>query len=103
MLEGLAGNKLKTLALACLEAIRLAWQELEEKGTPADKFLAEFYRSNHKYGSRDRHAITSCVFAFFRWKGCLEKLFDIDRDNIPGDAIAAALAADEPSCLVFPF
>ena len=30
MLEGLAGNKLKTLALACLEAIRLAWQELEE-------------------------------------------------------------------------
>lgn len=103
MLEGLAGNKLKTLALACLEAIRLAWHELEEKGTPADKFLSEFYRANHKYGSRDRHAITSSVFAFFRWKGCLEKLFEIDRENIPGPALAAALAADEPSCPVFPF
>ena len=103
MLEGLAGNKLKTLASACLEAIRLSWHELEEKGTPADKFLAEFYRANHKYGSRDRHAITSSVFAFFRWKGCLEKLFDIDMENIPGPALSAALAADEPSCPVFPF
>ena len=103
MLEGLAGNKLKTLALACQEAVRLSWHELEEKGTPADKFLAEFYRANHKYGSRDRHAITSCVFAFFRWKGCLERLFDIDRENIPGPALSAALAADEPSCAVFPF
>ena len=103
MLEGLAGNKLKTLALACLEAIRLAWHDLEEKGTPADKFLADFFRANHKYGSRDRHAITSSVFAFFRWKGCLEKLFDIDRENIPGPALSAALAADDPSCPVFPF
>ena len=103
MLEGLAGNKLKTLALACQEAVRLSWHELEEKGTPADKFLAEFYRANHKYGSRDRHAITSCVFAFFRWKGCLDRLFDIDRENIPGPALSAALAADEPSCAVFPF
>ena len=68
MLEGLAGNKLKSLALSCLEAIRLSWHELEEKGTPADKFLSEFYRANHKYGSRDRHAITSSVFAFFRRK-----------------------------------
>ena len=103
MLEGLAGNKLKTLASACLEAIRLAWTALEEKGTPADKFLAEFFRANHKYGSRDRRAITSSVFAFFRWKGCLEKLFEIDRENIPGAALSAALAADEPSCPVFPF
>ena len=47
MLEGLAGNKLKTLALACLEAIRLAWRDLEEKGTPADRFLADFFRANH--------------------------------------------------------
>ena len=103
MLEGLAGNKLKTLATACLDAIRLAWQDLEEKGTPADKFLSEFFRANHKYGSRDRRAITSSVFAFFRWKGCLEKLFDISRENIPGLALSAALAADEPSCPVFPF
>ena len=103
MLEGLAGNKLKTLASSCLEAIRLAWHELEEKGTPADKFLSEYYRANHKFGSRDRHAITSSVFAFFRWKGCLEKLFDIDMENIPGLALSAALAADEPSCPVFPF
>ena len=103
MLEGLAGNKLKTLASACLETIRLAWHDLEEKGTPADKFLAEYFRANHKYGSRDRHAITCSVFAFFRWKGCLEKLFDIDRENIPGPALSAALAADDPSCPVFPF
>ena len=103
MLEGLAGNKLKTLAMSCLEAIRLSWKELEEKGTPADKFLSEYYRANHKFGSRDRHAITSSVFAFFRWKGCLEKLFEIDRENIPGPALSAALAADEPSCPVFPF
>ena len=103
MLEGLAGNKLKTLATACLDAIRLAWRDLEEKGMPADKFLSEFFRTNHKYGSRDRRAITSSVFAFFRWKGCLEKLFDISQENIPGLALSAALAADEPSCPVFPF
>ena len=103
MLEGLAGNKLKTLAMSCLEAIRLSWKELEEKGTPADKFLSDYYRANHKFGSRDRHAITSSVFAFFRWKGCLEKIFEIDRENIPGPALSAALAADEPSCPVFPF
>ncbi|MBR2963972.1 MAG: hypothetical protein IKC53_07185 [Lentisphaeria bacterium] len=103
MLEGLAGNKLKTLATACLDVTRLVWKDLEEKGLPADKFLSEFFRLNHKYGSRDRHAITSSVFAFFRWKGVLEKLFDIDRENIPGPALSAALAADDPSCPVFPF
>ncbi len=103
MLEGLAGNKLKTLATACLDVIRLVWQDLEDQGLPADKFLAEFFRANHKYGSRDRHAITSSVFAFFRWKGCLEKLFEINRENIPGPALSAALAADDPSCPVFPF
>ena len=75
----------------------------DRHGTPADKFLSEFYRANHKYGSRDRHAITGSVFAFFRWKGCLEKLFEIDRENIPGPALSAALAADDPSCPVFPF
>ena len=92
MLEGLAGNKLKTLATACLDVIRLIWHDLEENGMPADKFLSEYFRANHKYGSRDRHAITSSVFAFFRWKGCLEKLFDIDPDNLPGPALSAALA-----------
>ena len=103
MLEGLAGNKLKTLALACLETCLQAQRELYEKGTPADKFLAEFYRANHKYGSRDRRAISSCVFAYFRWKGCLEKLFDLSDGKLTGPALSAALAADDPTCPVFPF
>ena len=45
MLEGLAGNKLKTLATTCLDTCLQAERELMEKGTPADKFLAEFYRA----------------------------------------------------------
>ena len=103
MLEGLAGNKLKSLAAACLEICLLAQKELFEKGTPADKFLAEFYRANHKYGSRDRRAISACVFAYFRWKGCLEKLFDLSDGGLTGPALSAALAADDPTCPVFPF
>ena len=103
MLEGLAGNKLKTLATACLETCIQVQKELVEHGTPADKFLAEFYRNNHKYGSRDRRAISGCVFAYFRWRGCLEKIFDLSEDGITGPALSAALAADDPTCPVFPF
>ena len=103
MLEGLAGNKLKTLAMACLDTCIQAQNELVEHGTPADKFLAEFYRNNHKYGSRDRRAISGCVFAYFRWRGCLEKIFDLSQDGITGPALSTALAADDPTCPVFPF
>ena len=103
MLEGLAGNKLKTLAMTCLETCRQVERELMEKGTPADKFLTEFYRANHQYGSRDRRAISGCVFAYFRWRGCLEKIFDLSGEGITGPALSAALAADDPTCPVFPF
>ncbi len=91
----LAPKKTATLAASCVRAVNEARTALHQNGLPADRYLVNFFRANHQFGSRDRHAITESVFSFFRWYGCLKLVFDLNNfSNTPEMAIAAALCAD---------
>lgn len=92
---GLNARKLNTLKDACMLALGNSISALRDHRIPADRFLASFFRCNHKFGSRDRRAITSFVFAYYRWYGCLRKAFRFQNDyHFDGRIAGAALAAD---------
>jgi 16S rRNA (cytosine967-C5)-methyltransferase len=56
-----------------MEVVELGRQAVA-RGTPLDAALADFYRRRPELGSRDRRLLSSVVFAYFRWKGWLDRL-----------------------------
>ena len=45
-----------------------------EKGHPADRVLARFFKDHHELGSRDRRFLSTCFFSYFRWLGWTKPL-----------------------------
>ena len=45
-----------------------------EKGHPADRVLARFFKRHRELGSRDRRFLSETFFSFFRWLGWTQKL-----------------------------
>ncbi len=76
MTQGLSEKKVNTLSGNILALLEGAENALQEKGYPADLFLRKAFRENRKFGSRDRHAITFALFAYFRWHGWIMKAWD---------------------------
>lgn len=75
-------------ALAVLRDVR----EAVANGRPADVALADLFKRNRHYGSRDRRFFSALVFSWFRWSGWLDRL-----PATPAQAAAAyALDATEP-------
>ena len=71
-------------ALAIVARMRAA----VEAGHPADRSLATLFRENRHYGSRDRRFFGAVVFAYFRWKGWVDRIPDLPA------ALAAACQLD---------
>jgi 16S rRNA (cytosine967-C5)-methyltransferase len=40
-----------------------------EKGHPADRVLARYFKDHREFGSRDRRFLSECFFSYFRWLG----------------------------------
>jgi 16S rRNA (cytosine967-C5)-methyltransferase len=51
------------------ELLNLSLREVLEKGHPADRLLARFFKNRRELGSRDRRFLSEAVFSFFRWLG----------------------------------
>lgn len=77
---GIAPHKIVTLAENTLTILKSSMETLYTSGLPADVQLRKVFRENRKFGSRDRHFITSALFAYYRWYGWLEKNFPADTD-----------------------
>ena len=45
-----------------------------EKGHPADRVLARYFKDHREFGSRDRRFLSVCFFAIFRWRGWTQPL-----------------------------
>lgn len=45
-----------------------------EKGHPADRVLARFFKRRRELGSRDRRFLSETFFSYFRWLGWTKKL-----------------------------
>ena len=45
-----------------------------EKGHPADRVLARFFKDHRELGSRDRRFLSACFFSYFRWLGWTQPL-----------------------------
>lgn len=45
-------------------------------GRAADQTLAAHWRTNRHFGSRDRRFFSAVVFAYFRWKGWVDRISD---------------------------
>jgi len=45
-----------------------------EKGHPADRVIARYFKDHRELGSRDRRFLTGCFFAYFRWFGWTQPL-----------------------------
>jgi 16S rRNA (cytosine967-C5)-methyltransferase len=70
-----------------LELIELVEREVRA-GTPADLFLARFYRRRRELGARDRRLLSAALFGWFRWRGW----FGAEATRGAGLARAAAAA-----------
>ncbi|MBR2425944.1 MAG: hypothetical protein IKB16_04295 [Lentisphaeria bacterium] len=77
---GIAPHKIVTMAENVLSILKTSMETLHTSGLPADVQLRKVFRENRKFGSRDRHFITSALFAYYRWYGWLEKIFPADTD-----------------------
>jgi 16S rRNA (cytosine967-C5)-methyltransferase len=51
------------------ELLSLSLREVLEKGHPADRLLARFFKNRRELGSRDRRFLSEALFSFFRWLG----------------------------------
>ncbi|HMP76334.1 MAG TPA: RsmB/NOP family class I SAM-dependent RNA methyltransferase [Kiritimatiellia bacterium] len=69
-------------------AIVARMREAVDAGRPADRSLAMLFRENRQYGSRDRRFFSAAVFAYFRWKGWVDRISDFP------SALAAACQLD---------
>lgn len=77
---GIAPHKIVTMAENVLSILKTSMETLHTSGLPADVQLRKVFRENRKFGSRDRHFITSALFAYYRWYGWLEKVFPPETD-----------------------
>ena len=77
---GIAPHKIVTMAGNALTILKDSLEVLQTSGLPADVQLRKVFRENRKFGSRDRHFITSALFAYYRWCGWLEKVFPPETD-----------------------
>lgn len=57
-------------ALAVVQMAR----EAVAAGRAADQTLAAYFRANRQYGSRDRRFFSAVTFAYFRWKGWVDRI-----------------------------
>ena len=85
-------KKCETLSGCVVPLLENSLRELREKAQPADLFLKKVFRSEHKFGSRDRRFISQCLFAFYRWHGWLAKTFP--PETPPEKLLLGAFAAE---------
>jgi len=45
-----------------------------DKGHPADRVIARFFKDHRELGSRDRRFLSACFFSYFRWLGWTKPL-----------------------------
>lgn len=58
-------------------AILRLTQRAVAEGRAADQILAAHWRANRHFGSRDRRFFSAVVFAYFRWKGWIDRIADV--------------------------
>ena len=63
---------------AAAELIRACQLAVFDNNTPADRFLATFFKEHRHFGSRDRRFMRAAVFAWFRWCGLLDPQRNLD-------------------------
>ena len=64
-------NRQRQLVVEMLEELT---PHILEKGHPADRVLARFFKRHRELGSRDRRFLSETFFSFFRWLGWTQKL-----------------------------
>ena len=67
----------------------------------ADAFLAQVFRSNRQYGSKDRRFYSAAIFAWFRWKGLFTETPNLPREQAV--ALAYALDGNPPDAAFSPW
>ncbi|MCQ2379637.1 MAG: RsmB/NOP family class I SAM-dependent RNA methyltransferase [Victivallaceae bacterium] len=70
----LTPGKMRAQLFGAEEAARAVLQAFFRDHAPADRVLTDFFRSNRKFGSRDRRMISAAVFALLRYWGWARKL-----------------------------
>lgn len=89
--SGISG-KWYTQAKNCLSVLERVCAALDN-GSPVDRTLANIYRQNRCYGSRDKQFFYLVIYAYFRWRGWLKKAYSAA--DVPLEQqLLAALAAE---------
>ncbi|MGE6650131.1 RsmB/NOP family class I SAM-dependent RNA methyltransferase [Shewanella colwelliana] len=61
-------------ALSYSNTIHQLFTQVMDAKQPADRILADYFRSHKKHGSKDRRVIRESLFGLFRWHGWLKQL-----------------------------
>ena len=64
-------NRQRQLVTLMLEKL---YPYVLEKGHPADRVLARYFKDHREFGSRDRRFLSECFFSTFRWLGWIKPL-----------------------------
>lgn len=84
----LINNPDEKRALSYALTIQNLVKAIVDEQLPADKVLANYFRSHKKHGSKDRRIIRESLFGLFRWWGWLAKISISDTEQ----PLAAQLA-----------
>ncbi len=71
-----AAKHAKSQAACCSAVVFQLAQAVFRDERPADRELSAFFRSNRKFGSKDRRFISETLFSLFRWWGWLRCFVD---------------------------
>ncbi len=85
-------RKWRTQAASALEILAQVQADVAG-GMTADRTLARIFRTEHKFGSRDRQLFSRLIFAYYRWLGWIRRFDD------PRMQLLAALVTDAESPL----
>ncbi|QYK00420.1 RsmB/NOP family class I SAM-dependent RNA methyltransferase [Shewanella psychrotolerans] len=61
-------------ALSYSITIHQLFEQVMQSKMPADRVVAEYFRTHKKHGSKDRRVIRESLFGLFRWHGWLKQL-----------------------------
>ncbi|HBM16166.1 MAG TPA: hypothetical protein DD381_07495 [Lentisphaeria bacterium] len=65
----MSSNLFRAKTFSCLEMLKNTVKPVLAENKPADRIVASYFKSNKKYGSKDRKFLYEVVFSFFRWLG----------------------------------
>ena len=85
----LKSNWIRTRADRSEELLARTMRAVFSEHQPADQFLKNVFRADHRIGGRDRRLYSELIFAFFRWYGLLS-----DPSSPPALLLAGAAAAE---------